>query len=178
MASRPIDATLHGIADYSTGALLQVLPKALDIEGSTGARVLRGAGALHGGYSLFTDYPLGAVKAIPFRVHLGLDAAWAVALGAAPFVTGDWKKGRRHWLPHVVLAAYELGALAMTEADDTNTGAEPGGGVKRPIEDAPPAFPKGHPTEQASASGPRPLQPDGSQTPAGSVPSNGAGAES
>ena len=178
MASRPIDTTLHGVADYSTGALLQVLPKALDIEGSTGARVLRGAGALHGGYSLFTDYPLGVVKAIPFRVHLGLDTAWALALGAAPFVSGEWKKGRRHWLPHVLLAAYELGALAMTEADDTNTGAEPGGGIARPVAAAPSAFPKGHPSERAGATSeaPRPLQPDGGETPTGSVHGNGAGA--
>src|SRR4028119_1172683 len=134
MASRPIDTTLHGVADYTTGALLQVLPKALDIEGSTAAKVLRGAGAVHGGYSLFTDYPLGAaeampvrlhpgpggaaarvrrgagavhggyslftdyplgaVKAIPFRVHMGLDAVWAVALGAAPVVTGRREEGR------------------------------------------------------------------------------------
>jgi hypothetical protein len=166
MASRPIDSTLHGVADYSTGALLQVLPKALDIEGSGAAKVLRGAGALHGGYSLFTDYPLGVVKAIPFKVHLGLDTAWALALGAAPFVSGEWKKGRRHWLPHVLLAAYELGALAMTELDDTNTGAEPGGGVKRPVAEAPPAFPSGHPVEQTTpADGPRPLQPKGSQSP-------------
>src|SRR5918997_3107371 len=143
MASRPIDATLHGIADYSTGALLQVLPKALDIEGSTGARVLRGAGAVHGGYSLFTNYPLGVVKAIPFRVHLGLDTAWALALGAAPFVTGEWRKGRRRWLPHVLLAAYELGSIAMSEPGTGHHPERPSEGVKRPVADAPPAFPKG-----------------------------------
>ena len=176
-ASRPLDATLHGVADYSTATFLQVLPKALDVEGSAAAKVLRGAGAVHGGYSLFTNYPLGVVKAIPFKVHLGLDTAWALALGAAPFVTGEWKNGRRHWLPHVLLAAYELGSLAMTELDDTNTGAEPEGGFKRPIADAPPAFPKGHPAEGgATSEAPRPLQPDGGQSPTGSVRGNGAGA--
>src|SRR3712207_6550897 len=120
MPSRPIDPTLHGVMDYSTGAMLQLLPKALDVEGSTAAKTLRIAGGVHGGYSLFTDYPLGIVKAIPFPVHLGLDTAWALALGAAPFVTGEWKKGRRHWLPHVLLALYELGSIAMSEPGEGN----------------------------------------------------------
>ncbi len=51
MASRPFDPALRGVLDYSTGALLRVLPKALDIEGSTAARIMRGSGAAHAGYS-------------------------------------------------------------------------------------------------------------------------------
>ena len=145
MPSRPIDPTLHGVMDYTTGAMLQALPKALDIEGSTAARVLRGAGAVHGGYSLFTKYPLGLVKAIPFRAHLALDTAWAIALGASPFVSGEAKKGRRHWLPHVLLAAYELGSIAMTEPGEGNHPERPTSGVKRSVADAPPAFPNGMP---------------------------------
>lgn len=160
MPSRLIDPPLHGVMDYSTGALLQVLPKALDVEGTPAARVLRAAGAVHGGYSLFTDYELGAVKAIPFPVHLKLDALWAVALGAAPFITGDWKKGRRHWLPHVLLAAYELGSVAMTEPGDGNHPEKPIG-VARPVDQAPPAFPNGRPSPEDA---PRPLQTNGSES--------------
>jgi hypothetical protein len=149
MASRPFDPTLHGVLDYSTGALLQVLPKALDIEGSTAARIMRGSGAAHAGYSLFTKYPLGAVKLIPFPVHLGLDAAGAIGLGAAPFVTGAWKDGTKHWLPHVLLALYELSSVAMTEPGDGNHPERPEKGTKRPVADAPPAFPAGHPAREA-----------------------------
>ena len=137
--------------DYSTGAMLQVLPKALDVEGTTAGRVFRAAGAIHGGYSLFTKYPLGVVKAIPFPVHLALDTVWAIALGAAPFVTGEAKKGRRHWLPHVLLAAYELGSIAMTEPGDGNHPERPTSGVKRSVADAPPAFPNGMPQRQTVA---------------------------
>ncbi len=148
MPSRPFDPTLHGVLDYTTGALLQVLPKALDIEGTTAGRILRGSGAAHAGYSLVTKYPLGAVKLIPFPVHLGLDAAGAVGLGVAPFVTGAWKDGRKHWLPHVLLALYELSSVAMTEPGDTNHPEKPQTLSKRPVAQAPDAFPKGHPASE------------------------------
>jgi hypothetical protein len=55
------------------------------------------------------------VKAIPFKVHLAMDAAGAFALAATPFVTGQYKNGRRQWLPHLALALFELGSLAMTD---------------------------------------------------------------
>src|SRR5215212_6832392 len=106
---RPVDATLHGVVDYTAGAtLLTVFPKAAGIEGTRSARQIRIAAAVHAGYSTLTDYPLGVVKAIPVPVHLGLDAAGALALAATPFVTGQHKQGRRAWLPHVGLALFEL----------------------------------------------------------------------
>jgi hypothetical protein len=55
------------------------------------------------------------VKLIPYRAHLALDAAGALALAATPFVTGQWKKGRRQWVPHVALCVFELTSLAMTD---------------------------------------------------------------
>jgi hypothetical protein len=113
---RPIDSTLHGVTDYSVGAtLLSVFPRLANISGTESARQIRIAGAVHAGYSTLTDYPLGAVKLVPFKVHLGLDALGAIALGAAPFITGQWKKGRRHWVPHVALSLFELSSLVMTD---------------------------------------------------------------
>ena len=52
---------------------------------------------------------------IPYQAHLALDALGAVALAATPFVTGQYKKGRRHWLPHVALCLFELASLVMTD---------------------------------------------------------------
>jgi hypothetical protein len=99
---RPVDETLHGVVDYTAGAtLLTVFPKLAGIEGTRSAGQIRRAGAIHAGYSTLTDYPLGAVKLIPFQVHLAIDAVGAVALAATPFVTGQWKKGVSQWLPHV-----------------------------------------------------------------------------
>jgi hypothetical protein len=113
---RPIDATLHGVTDYSVGAtLLTVFPRLAGITGTESASQIRSAGAMHAGYSMLTDYPLGLVKLVPFKVHLALDAAGALALAATPFVTGQWRAGRRHWLPHVGLALFELSSLVMTD---------------------------------------------------------------
>ena len=113
---RPVDATMHGIVDYSAGTfLLTAFPRIAGIEGTRSARQIRTAAAIHAGYSTITDYPLGIVKAIPFKVHLALDAVGAIAIAATPFVTGQWKKGRKHWVPHVALALFELSSLATTD---------------------------------------------------------------
>ncbi len=113
---RPVDATLHGVVDYTAGTfLLTAFPKLAGIEGTRSARQVRIAGAVHAGYSTITKYPLGIVKVLPYKAHLALDAAGAVALAATPFVTGQWKKGRKHWVPHVALCAFELTSLLMTD---------------------------------------------------------------
>jgi hypothetical protein len=113
---RPIDSTLHGMTDYSVGAtLMTVFPKLAGVEGTPAARQIRAAGAIHAGYSTVTDYPLGVVKALPYKAHLALDAIGALALAALPFVTGQYKRGPGQWAPHVGLSLFELGSLAMTD---------------------------------------------------------------
>jgi hypothetical protein len=113
---RPVDSTLHGATDYTAGALLMtVVPRVAGVSGTPAARQIRAAGAIHAGYSTLTDYPLGIVKAIPYKAHLAIDAAGALALAATPFVTGQFKRGRSQWVPHVALALFELSALAMSD---------------------------------------------------------------
>src|SRR4051812_23926074 len=113
---RPVDATLHGVVDYSAGALLlTAFPLVAGIEGTRSAGQIRTAAAIHAGYSTLTDYPLGVVKVIPFKAHLALDALGAVALAATPFVTGQYRQGRAQWVPHVALCLFELASLAMTD---------------------------------------------------------------
>jgi hypothetical protein len=113
---RPVDATLHGVVDYTAGTtLLTVFPKLAGIEGTRSARQIRIAAAIHAGYSTLTDYPLGIVKALPFKAHLALDAVGAVALAATPFITGQFKQGAKQWVPQVALCLFELGSLAMTD---------------------------------------------------------------
>jgi hypothetical protein len=113
---RPVDSTLHGVVDYMAGATLTtVFPRLVGVEGTRSARQIRVAGATHATYSTMTDYPLGIAKLIPFKAHLALDAIGSLALGATPFVTGQYKQGRRQWVPHVALCAFELMSLAMTD---------------------------------------------------------------
>src|SRR5215207_11229610 len=111
---RPVDATLHGVVDYTAGTLLTtIIPKLAGVEGTRSARQIRAAGAFHAAYSTLTDYPLGVVKAIPYKAHLALDAAGAIALAATPFVTGQYKRGPSQWVPQVALCAFELSSLAI-----------------------------------------------------------------
>ena len=113
---RPVDATLHGVVDYTAGTLLTTaFPRLAGIGGTRSARQVRIAGAIHAGYSTLTDYPLGIVKLIPFRAHLAIDAAGALALAATPFVTGQFTRGRSQWVPHVALCLFELSSLAITD---------------------------------------------------------------
>jgi hypothetical protein len=116
MPPRPVDATLHGVVDYTAGTfLLTAFPKLAGIGGTRAGRQVRTAAAIHGGYSTLTDYPLGIVKLIPYRAHLAIDAIGALALAATPFVTGQYKQGRRQWVPHVALCVFELASLAMSD---------------------------------------------------------------
>src|SRR5918911_1806314 len=113
---RPIDSTLHGATDYTVGTtLLTIFPRLVGVEGTESAKQIRLSGASHLAYSTITKYPLGMVKLLPYKAHLALDALGAVALAATPFVTGQWKKGRKHWVPHVALCAFELSSLVMTD---------------------------------------------------------------
>jgi hypothetical protein len=113
---RPIDSTLHGVTDYTVGTfLMTAFPKLAGIEDTESARQIRTAGAIHAGYSTLTDYPLGAVRLIPYQAHLALDAIGAIAIAATPFITGQYKKGRDHWVPHVGVCLFELASLAMTD---------------------------------------------------------------
>jgi hypothetical protein len=113
---RPIDATLHGATDYTVGAMLAtVMPRLVRVEGTPTAKQMRIAGAVHAAYSTVTDYPLGVVKLLPYKAHLAIDALGALAVAALPFATGQFRKGRRQWVPHVALAAFELTSLAMSD---------------------------------------------------------------
>jgi hypothetical protein len=113
---RPVDATLHGVVDLAAGtALMTVLPRAFGMRRTRTARQMRATGAAHLAYSSMTDYPLGIVKAIPFKAHIAIDALGAVAVGALPFLTGQWREGRRQWVPHIALALFELSSLAITD---------------------------------------------------------------
>jgi hypothetical protein len=82
---RLLPAWLHAIADYAVGAVL--ILAALMVGGTPGAvgtGVVVGATVLI--VSLFTRYPLGAVKVLPFTVHSAGDYLAAALLLAAPFV--------------------------------------------------------------------------------------------
>jgi hypothetical protein len=113
---------MHGMLDYATGATLVAAPAALGLGGTPAGWILRGAGAGHAGYAALTRYELGVVKVLPYRAHLVLDAAAAVGLAASPWIFGTARRGPRHWLPHVLLGVYELGAVALSDPSGRGAG--------------------------------------------------------
>ena len=100
---RPIDATLHGVTDYTAGAtLMTVFPRLAGIEGTrVGAPDPRRRARSTPATARSPTTRSGVVKVLPYQAHLALDALGAVALAATPFVTGQYRKGRSQWVPHV-----------------------------------------------------------------------------
>ena len=84
---RLLPAWLHAVADYAVGLLLIVL--AIVIGGSSSA-IATGVvvGATVVGLSMFTRYPLGVFKVVPFTLHSAGDYVASALLIAAPFALG------------------------------------------------------------------------------------------
>lgn len=83
-----IDARTHGIIDYCHAAFF--FGMALMCRKSNPRAAI--AAAATGGFvlieSLLTDYPLGALKIIPFSVHGQMDSAFAASSFAVPKLFG------------------------------------------------------------------------------------------
>ena len=106
---RFIPTRVHGILDYTTGAALLSAPELFRLKDVTASAVApRLAGAMATGYSALTAYELGALKVLPMRVHLMLDAAGGALLAASPWLFGFRKEGPRYWVPHVAVGAMEV----------------------------------------------------------------------
>lgn len=81
---RLLPAWFHAIADYAVGALLIVAALAV---GGTRSAVATGVvvGAVVLAVSMFTKYPLGLKKVLPFTLHSAGDYLAATLLFVAPF---------------------------------------------------------------------------------------------
>ncbi|MDQ2630450.1 MAG: hypothetical protein M3Y75_05680 [Actinomycetota bacterium] len=120
----PIGSRLHGVLDYLTGTKLVAASFLPVLRGTFAGKALRVAGAGHIGYSLLTNYELGAIKAIPYKAHLGIDAVGAMGLAAAPYLAG--RDGLDRWVP-VGVGVYEMGAVLLSDPRGKGLGAdEPG----------------------------------------------------
>lgn len=101
-----IPTNVHGFIDYLTGALLILAPFLFGF--ATGGPeqwipLLLGIAVIL--YSLLTDYEMGAVRLIPFPVHLVIDVAGGVLLLASPWLFGF--ADTVFW-PHVLVGAMEI----------------------------------------------------------------------
>ncbi|OSI78431.1 hypothetical protein BSZ21_02255 [Bradyrhizobium canariense] len=67
---RLLSTSIHGIADYAVGLVVLLLPYLYDMH-STPKTILLLLGGSALVYSLFTDYELGLLPVIPFRLLFG-----------------------------------------------------------------------------------------------------------
>ena len=123
---RFIPTNVHGAIDRAVGPTLTLAPTLLRLgrtspEGITAQAV----GSVQRLYSNFTDYETSGQKVVPMKAHLALDALGGVALALVPQVTGARKRGKKHWVPHLAVGAFEIGLAALTKTDPPKADGRP-----------------------------------------------------
>jgi hypothetical protein len=118
MNLRVIPTSVHGAVDHVVGPALIAAPTFLRLSNKSPEGIVpRVNGAVAAVYSNLTDYELSLKNLIPMRVHLALDAVGGATLAAVPLATGAHKRGLRHWLPHTLLGAFEVGMALTTKPE-------------------------------------------------------------
>lgn len=110
---KPIPTKVHGVLDYTTGALFLASPWLLGFADNDAARrVAVGTGAAVLGLSALTNYEAGLSRRIPMATHLTIDTWNGVLVAASPWLLGFAK--RISW-PHLTFGLLELGAGLLTQ---------------------------------------------------------------
>ncbi len=118
MNVRIIPTGVHGALDYLASGVNLAFPRLLGLHDAPwAARAPRIDGVAGAGYSLITDYELGALKVLPMPVHLAFDAAKGVFMAASPWLFGFAENGTRYWLPHVLMGSADVLAAMATRTD-------------------------------------------------------------
>src|SRR5256714_9873767 len=137
MKMRFIPTSVHGAVDHVVGPALVLAPTLLRL-GRTSPEGLtaRAVGGVEAFYSNLTDYELSMKNVVPMRVHLALDALGGATLALVPQLTGARTRGKKHWLPHLALGAFEVGMSAFTKTEPPRPAERRSGTVKKPAKDA------------------------------------------
>lgn len=114
---QPISRQQHGVLDWIYAPTLAALPNLVKFAGdstpSSAARIMAGMATAS---TVFTRFEAGLVRVIPFKVHLGLDAAMSAFAVAAPWVFGFKDDARaRNTFVAVGLFGLAVGALTRPE---------------------------------------------------------------
>jgi hypothetical protein len=107
-----ISTRTHGLIDYVFGFVLFFVPPLFgfaDVQIALWLAIVVGTAII--AVALVTDYEPGVIKAIPMRVHLGLDVVEGIFLAASPWFFGF---ADRVWAPLVVLGAFEVAVALCT----------------------------------------------------------------
>ena len=90
MDPRFVTKTIHAFIDYPVALALMALPVVLGLGGSHPLALWLSIGTGVAAFllTLLTDHQLGAVRVLPYSVHLAVDALVGVVFVLAPFVLG------------------------------------------------------------------------------------------
>lgn len=123
MKMRFIPTSIHAAVDHVVGPALVIAPTILRI-GRTSPEgiVAQAVGGAEAAYSNLTDYELSVKKIVPMPIHLALDAVGGATLAIVPQLTGARRRGKAHWLPHLVIGAMEIGMAALTKTEAPKRG--------------------------------------------------------
>lgn len=128
---RFLPTRVHGVLDYTVGALLVFLPIvggfADPPTAAAAVPVALGLAALL--YSAVTAYEWGAVGLLSMRTHLLLDLGSGVLLAASPWLFGF---SDRVWAPHLAVGLFEVAAALATRTVPAYVAAPPRTAHHRP----------------------------------------------
>lgn len=110
---------IHGFLDYAVVALFALAPTLFGF-GGPAATVAYVVAAIHLALTLLTAFPMGIVKAIPFKVHGMLEVAALLGIAAAPWLFGfaDSTTPRNFYLAAAALIA---GVVVLTNYHTTES---------------------------------------------------------
>lgn len=117
---RVIPTKVHGVLDYTVGALIAAGPWLLKLDKKSAATYIPlalGAGAIV--YSLFTNYEWGASKKLSMNSHLNMDLGSGVLLAASPWL---FRFARKTYVPHLAAGLFEIAASLMTKKSTPTPG--------------------------------------------------------
>ena len=124
MKLRFIPTSVHGTIDHVVGPVLVAAPAVLGLKRTSPEGIVaRAVGGIEAVYSNLTDYETSVKNVVPMRVHLALHAVGGATLALVPQLTGARKRGKKHWLPHLAVGAFEVGLAALTKTEPPKTKA-------------------------------------------------------
>ena len=122
MKMRFIPTSVHSAIDHVVGPALVIAPTVLRLRRTSPEGIVaRAVGGAESVYSNLTDYELSVKNVVPMRLHLALDAVGGATLALVPQLTGARQRGRKHWVPHLAIGAFEVGMAVCTKTKPPQT---------------------------------------------------------
>jgi hypothetical protein len=123
---KPISTRIHGVIDYTWAAAASSLAGRMNGSTST-ARLLRSVANAATASALVTNYECGALRVLPMKGHLAVDAALCTALIASPWFLPSSE--RRFSTAPVLLGLAGLIVGMLTETRSSTEMEEEFGGL-------------------------------------------------